>query len=484
MAGPAIGPFSSAVALLAALRRRELSATELTDLYVDRVLRFDGEVNAVVIRDFERARQQAAAADAARARGVDLPLLGLPVTIKDCMHVTGLPTTSGLEKRADAIADTDSPVVASVRAAGAVVLGKTNTPPYAGDVQTWNPLFGRTVNPWRPDRTPGGSSGGSAAALAAGLTGLDVGSDLAGSIRQPAAFCGVYGHKPSETAIPRTGHVPGSMLPNVATCMDVQGPLARSADDLALALDVLAGPDVGEDVAWRIELPPARHDSLRDFRVALLPDPDWLPVDAEILAARDSLADHLAGQGAKVAVAQPDAFGDLREHHRTYVRLMYAMISHGSARERAERARALRERGGLGDDAHADALRATASEYIRWCDHRESYRESFRAFFRDWDVLITPNHCVNAFPHDERPPGERDLDVNGRMVDAAIELVHPGLATLSGQPATAFPCGHTADGLPIGLQAIGPYLEDHTTIRFAALLAEEFGGFRSPPGYD
>jgi amidase len=408
-----IGPFSAAVDLLAALRRREVSSAELTDACIERIARHDDALNAVVVRDFERARNAAVAADRARALGSDTPLLGLPMTIKDCMHIAGLPTTSGVAKYADVVAGQDSPVVASVRAAGAVLLGKTNTPPYAGDVQTDNPLFGRTNNPWNLERTPGGSSGGSAAAVAVGLTGLDIGSDLVGSIRQPAAFCGVYGHKPSETAIPRTGHVPGGMLPNTATCMDVQGPLARSADDLALALDVLAGPDIGEDVAWRIALPPPRHDTLCEFRVALLPNPDWLPVSDDILAALDRLAGALAAAGATVATAQPAAFGDLREHHRTYVRLMYAMISHGSPGERAAAADTLRRRGRLNDAAHADGLLATASDYLGWCDDRERFRQSGREFFRDHDILLAPNHCVNAFPHDRRPPEERDLDING-----------------------------------------------------------------------
>jgi amidase len=478
-----VWPFSSASELLAALRQRKASASELTELYIGRIERHDQVVNAVVIRDFERARRQAAAADAARGRGEELPLLGLPMTVKDCMHVTGLATTSGVVGRADAIADRDSPVVASVRAAGAVILGKTNVPPYAGDVQSWNELFGRTSNPWDPERTPGGSSGGSAAALAAGLTALELGSDLSGSIRQPAAFCGVYGHKPSETAVPRTGHVPGSMLPNAATCMDVQGPLARSATDLALALDLLVGPDVGEDVAWRIVLPPPRCGALRDFRVAVLPSPDWLVIDDEIRAAVEQLAGDLAVAGAKVAVAQPEAFGDLRQHHRVFLRLFHAMIAHGTAQERLEQAGRLRERGGEDALAHADGLLASASEYIKWCDERERFRESCRSFFLDWDVLIAPNHCVNAFRHDERPPGERDLLVNGLTIDAAVELVHPALASLSGLPATAFPRGLSGAGLPIGLQAIGPYLEDRTPIRFAELVAEAFGGFAEPPGF-
>lgn len=478
-----VDPFASATDMLDALRARTVSARELVDAHIARIERYDGAVNAVVIRDFDRARRQAAEADAARARGDQRPLLGLPITIKDCMHVAGLPTTAGVRHRADAVATADSPVVASLRAAGAVVLGKTNTAPYAGDTQSWNDLFGRTNNPWNPERTPGGSSGGSAAALAAGLTPLDVGSDLAGSIRQPAAFCGVYGHKPSETAVPRSGHVPGSDLPNTGTCMDVQGPMARSATDLRRALDLLVGPEIGEETAWRITLPPPRHDRLGDFRVAFLPNPPWLTVDDDIRAALERLAARLAGLGAVVAVTQPAGLDDLRDHHRTFLRLFYAMTAHGSMEERAATAERLRERGTDEAATQAAAILAPTSAYLKWCDRREEYRQSFRDFFRDWDVLITPNHCVNAFPHDPRPVGERDLVVNGRSVDAAVETVFPALASLGGQPATAFPVGLDRDGLPIGLQAIGPYLEDHTPLRFVELLAAEQPGFQPPPGY-
>ncbi|MEV4211206.1 amidase family protein [Micromonospora sp. NPDC049662] len=466
-----------------ALRRGTVSARELVEMHIARVRRYDEAINAVVVRDFARATRHAADADAARARGDQRPFLGVPVTIKDCMHVAGLPTTSGLPKRATAIAATDSPVVASLKAAGMVVLGKTNTAPYAGDTQSWNALFGRTNNPWSLDRTPGGSSGGSAAAVAAGMTPLDIGSDLAGSIRQPAAFCGVYGHKPSETAVPRAGHVPGSLLPNTATCMDVQGPIARSATDLRRVVDILAGPEIGEDVAWRIALPSPRHDELRAFRVAILPTPGWLEVDHDIQAAIENLARTLSRLGAVVAMAQPEGVGDLREHHLTFLKILYAITAHGSTEERVEAAARLRDRGTDEAAAQAEALLAPASVYIKWCDDRETIRQSFRHFFRHWDVLLTPAHCVNAFPHDERPVGERDLTVNGRTVDAAVETVFPALASLGGQPATVFTAAISRAGLPIGLQAIGPYLEDHTPLRMVEMLADELGSFQPPPGY-
>src|SRR3954467_216699 len=209
-----IDGFSTATAMMQALRAREVSAVELLDLHLQRIERYNPALNAVIIKDYDRARETAKAADAARAQGADGALLGLPLTIKDAIDVQGLPTVCGATERVDAIAETDATIVASIRAAGAVVMGKTNVPPYAGDYQVDNPVFGRTNNPWNLDRIPGGSSGGSAAVVSAGLSPLEFGSDIGGSIRFPAAWCGVYGHRPSTGIIPVSGHFPGSALPN------------------------------------------------------------------------------------------------------------------------------------------------------------------------------------------------------------------------------------------------------------------------------
>src|SRR5579864_2569346 len=307
MTDPAVtvDPFASASNMLAALRAGQVSATELLEEHLRRIERYNPQINAIVIPNYEQARQRAAEADAAYARGASLgPLHGLPLTIKDCIEVAGLRTTAGVTHRADAISTQSAPVAQRVLNAGAVLIGKTNVPPYASDWQANNEVFGRTNNPWDPGRSPGGSTGGGAAALAAGLTPLEFGSDIGGSIRIPAAFCGVYGHRPSDSAVPRYGHVPGSPLPNPAAVMAVQGPLARSATDLELALEVIAGPIVGEDVAWRLELPQARHSSLSDFHIAIMPQAAWLPVDAEIVAALDDVATRLGRLGARVVVTQ------------------------------------------------------------------------------------------------------------------------------------------------------------------------------------
>jgi len=490
MAGPGIDGFSSATAMLQALRVRQVSACELLDLYQRRIARYNPQLNAIVVPCFERAQREAEAADAARARGEERALLGLPMTLKESINVRGLPTTVGMPEWREASVEFDAPATQRIQAAGAVLLGKTNVPPMLADWQADNAVYGRSDNPWDRTRTPGGSTGGGAAALAAGLTALEVGSDIGGSIRVPAAFCGVYGHRPSDSALPRSGQFPFPPIPNPPTIMGVQGPLARSAEDLALALDVLAGPDGGEETAWRLAIPPARHEHLRDFRVAVLPPIDWVPVDPEILAAQEQVVTCLRHAGADVKVAQPEGFGDLRAHHRLYHHLLAAIT--GARNPEAERQR-LAELWGAQDDEFAQAQRrgllASLGDYFTWYGQREQYRVAYRAFFREWDVLLAPITLTPAFPH-VKMAWPRDaaaiaqtIEVNGRTVPYDLQLVYPGVATLSGQPATAFPVGRTRAGLPIGLQAIGPYLEDRTPIRFAALIGQECGGYQSPPGY-
>ena len=486
-----IDAFASATEMLAALRAKRLSAVELLDFHVARIERLDPPLNAIVERDFERARRDAAAADARRARGEEAPLLGLPMTLKESINVRGLRTTVGMLAWKDFRSEHDAPVAARVKAAGAAVMGKTNVPPMLADWQSSNPIFGRTNNPWDRARTPGGSTGGGAAALAAGLTPLEFGSDIGGSIRVPAAFCGVYGHRPSETAMPRSGQLPFPPLPNAALVMGVQGPMARSAADLETALDVAAGPETGEDVAWRLSIPLARRQRLGEFRVAILPPIDWVPLDAEIAAAIDGLASRLGRLGATIKATQPAALADHREHYALYLTLLAAVTSSRiSAEERQARLELMRTRDDEWIGASRRGIESGAPDFIGWGARRERYRAAWRDFFREWDVLLAPAFFAPAYPHWDKPwpntPASiaRTLDVNGTPVLEELGLVYPSVATLAGQPATAFPLGLTRGGLPIGLQAIGPYLEDRTPIRFAGLVAREVGGFVRPPGYD
>jgi amidase len=307
----------------------------------------------------------------------------------------------------------------------------------------------------------------------------------------PAVFCGIYGHRPSETLLPRSGQFPMPPMPNAATVMGVQGPMARSAEDLELALSVLAGPDVGEDVAWKVTLPPPRRDRLGDYRVAVLPPIPWHLVDEQIWAAQQDLAARLATLGCVVKEAQPEGLGDHREYHGFY-RTMLAAVTGArmDAETRRQRSAMYRK---AGDDlslAHARGYDGSAGDYILWHGRREQHRAAWRAFFRDWDILLAPAINVLAYPHIDRawPMDDSDLTltlpVNGRPQPYLQSLCYPALSTVPGQPATAFPVGLSREELPIGLQAIGPYLEDLTPIRFAALLAREVGGFRKPAGYE
>jgi amidase len=483
--------FATATAMLAALRARRVSAVELLDVHRRRIERHNPRLTAIVEPDFERARSAAEAADLQLARGEEAPLLGLPMTLKESINVRGLRTTAGMPQWANFRSEHDAPVTTRVRAAGAIIMAKTNVPPMLADWQSSNPVYGRANNPWDLGRSPGGSTGGGAAALAAGLTPLEYGSDIGGSIRVPAAFCGVYGHRPSETVMPRSGQFPIPPMPNAAVVMGVQGPLARSAEDLELALDVAAGPDVGEDVGWKLTIPPARRERLAEFRVAVLPRVDWVPTDAETLAALDDLAQRLGRLGCQIKTVQPEALGDHRRHYTLYFNLLSAVTtSRLPAEARRRQLEVLRSRDDEWAAAQCVGIEGAAPDYIGWFSQREQYRAAWRTFFRDWDVLLTPAWLGPAFPHQDKPypPTPESIrhtvDVNGRPVLYELGLFYPALSTVAGQPATAFPAGLTRNGLPIGLQAVGPYLEDRTPLRFTELIAREWGGFRRPAGYD
>jgi amidase len=399
-------------------------------------------------------------------------------------------TTAGLPEWADFRSEHDAPLTTRVRGAGAGIMGKTNVPPGLEHWQSTNPVYGRTVNPWDATRTPGGSTGGGAAALAAGLTPLEYGSDFGGSIRVPAAFCGLYGHRPSETALARAGQLPTPPMPNPAALMSVQGPLARSAQDLELALDVAAGPEIGEDVAWRIEIPPARHERLADFRVGVPPQLDWVPVDQDTLAALDDLAGRLGKLGCRVDTVQPALMGDWRRHYELYQHLRAAgQAARMTPEARQRRLDVFRTRDDDWARAQCQGIEGSAPEYIAWIAERERYRVAWRELFAEWDVVLTPVWLRPAFQHVDKPypptpESIRDtIDVSGRPVLYELGVFFPSVSTLAGQPATAFPMGLSSEGLPIGLQAIGPYLEDRTPIRFTELVAREWGGFRRPPGF-
>ena len=319
-----------ASALARRIKDGEVTAEAALEHFIDRIERLDGALNAVVVRRFEQARERAREADRALARGEDWGALhGVPMTVKETYEIAGWPTTAGIEALRGHVSERTSVAVQRLLDAGAVIFGKTNVPAYASDLQTYNDIHGTTRNPWNPDLTPGGSSGGAAAALAAGFTPLELGSDIGGSIRTPAAFCGVCGLKPSFGLISTRGHVPGPPGALARRDLSVAGPLARHVADLEQALTILAAPDEEEATAWRLELPPARHRALKDFRVATWLDDPRCPVDRPIVDALEGLSARLAELGASVdAGARPDGV-TLGEAHDIYYRLLTGTMGEG-----------------------------------------------------------------------------------------------------------------------------------------------------------
>ncbi|MGA8654910.1 MAG: amidase [Chthoniobacterales bacterium] len=474
--------------LVAMLAARRISAVELLESAIARIEMLDRRINAVVVRDFDRAHTAAVAADAALARGERAPLLGLPMTVKEACNVVGLPTTWGMPMFKGWMPKEDSVAVARLKAAGAIIIGKTNVPFAISDWQSYNEIYGTTNNPWDLSRTPGGSSGGAAAALAAGYVSLEIGSDIAGSIRVPAAFCGVFGHKPSCGVVSLGGFMPPTAEVRLSADSDlpVLGPLARTAADLALALDVLAGPDDPEAIAYRLTLPPARHNTLKDFRVLVIDTNPFLPTSAEIREALHRLSDRLVKVGVKVA-HETTPLPDPAESRRTYMLLLDAFVSHGRPADFYRQMEAALAKLRPEDESpEALWIRGTLLSHRDWLDAmlaRDRLRARWRDLFRKYDVVLCPIMPTAAFPHDHSPAeGPRKIDVDGNQVDYNEQMVWPAAATLPGLPATAIPIDRSEAGLPIGVQVIGRYLEDRTTIAFAELIEREFGGFVPPPG--
>jgi amidase len=487
MAGRGIDPFAPATELAASLARRDFTSRELLECYLAGVEQHNPALNAVVTLDAERARAAADQADRALARGERSgPLHGLPVTIKDSLETAGLRTTSGSKQLADYVPESDAVVVARLRAAGAIVFGKTNLPEFAGDSQSFNELFGTTNNPWDLTRTPGGSSGGSAAAVAAGLSPLELGSDIGGSLRIPAHFCGLYTIKPTYGIVPLRGHIPPPPGSPIEADVCVVGPLARSAEDLDLALSLLAGADERLRSAWQLELPPPRHASLRDYRVAIKLDDPYASIDREILAVYARVVDALRAAGAKIDEdAQPPS---LAEGHDLAQKLIQATVSRWFDDDGFQ---------GLIDRASA-AAPDDDSPPVRWArnvtqrvrdyeftkERRLALKAEWAAFFDRYDVLLCPVMPIVAIPHDLNPDVDaRTITVNGETRSYGDQYAWMQAIGVAHLPAAVAPVGLTAGGLPAGIQIVAAEFEDRTVIDIARHLADVVGGFQSPPGY-
>ncbi len=454
--------FQSATDAARMLCRGQRSSRELTEMLLARIESANPALNAVVELRREAALREAAAADEATARGADLgPLHGVPMTIKDSFNVAGLHTTWGNPAFKDFVAGVDATVVRRLEQAGAIVVGKTNLPFMLADFgQTANELYGVTNNPWDTALTPGGSSGGAAAALSAGMTFLEYGSDLVGSIRIPASFCGVYGLKPSAGIVPLTGFQPPGppAAPSEMMYMSAVGPLGRSAGDLRTALRVTGGPDGQAAKASSWALPPPRHTRLEEFHVGVVLDHECAPVSSEVAAPLSNAVDALARAGATVVEGWPDGVDPVLQYESFgfHVGLFFAFQQPG-------------------EDF------ATLSEVIDHENRRMAARAAWSRYFDDIDVLLCPANFTPAFPHDTRPFEARTIATPEGQRPYDNQVFWVSHASLPGLPAVAAPIGRTPGGLPVGAQIVGPLYEDDTAITFAELLGDVVGGYEPPP---
>ena len=480
--------YRSATDTVAALARREISSRELVEGAIARIEAGDGRINAVVVRDFERARAAAGRADEALAAGERRPLLGVPFTVKESIDVAGLPKTWGNPAFREFRAEADALAVERLKAAGAVLVGKTNVPVMLGDWQTFNEIYGTTNNPYDTRRAPGGSSGGSAAALAAGFVPLELGSDFFGSLRNPAHCCGVFGHRPTLDVVPMRGGgtPPGAPAGPSTGGFAVLGPMARSARDLALAFGVLAGPDpLAEGLAYRLDLPPPRQQALPSFRVLLLQDHPLCPTSAEVRAVFDELAAQLEGAGCALS-RHSSLLPDLGKINRLFLTVISAAGS--AARPLEEQQPMIAARDALAPDDESPSaafLRGHGISYRDWMlllRTRQALFGQLRALFQSFDVLVCPVAPTAAVPHDHGAM-DRTIEVDGARVPYVVQGSWNTIASLLGFPVTVAPIGRSrSSALPIGAQIVGPYLEDQTPLTFAALLEQERGGLFHPPG--
>jgi len=479
--------FQSAKSVANAIRRGDISSRDVLEIYLARVEKYNPQLNAIVATDLERARERARAADQAFAQGIIWgPLHGVPMTIKDSFDVVGMPTTWGLPQLKNNFPTQNALAVDRYLDAGAIVFGKTNVPTMLADWQTFNAVYGTTSNPWDVSRTPGGSSGGSAAALAAGLTALETGSDIGASIRDPAHFCGVYGHKPTYGICAPNGQA----LPGQVALQDITviGPLARSADDLEIALGVIAGPDGVDARGWRLELPACKKESLRDFKVAVMLSAPTAEVDGSVQDRIQVLADYLASQDAAVSgTARPNI--DTAHAHHVFIQLVRAATSRGQTDEVfARNVEAARKVQPVDKDYRSWMLTGNTMyhrDWLSWNELRHQIRHRWDEFFHEYDLLLCPAAATPAFEHNQKGERwERMLMVNGKPQPSTTQMFWAGFSGMAGLPSTVAPAGLTADGLPVGVQIIGPQYGDLTCLRFAQLLEREYAGFVPPPGYE
>lgn len=479
----------SALTLTKAIQDKKISSSELLEYFIERYKRLNPKINAIVATNFDQARKNAADADEALAKGeVFGPLHGLPMTIKDNLEIIGMPTTYGSPLFAEHMPEENADVVQSVLDAGAVVFGKTNLPLFGMDTQSFNDVYGQTNNPWDISRIPGGSSGGAAASLAAGLTGLEIGNDIGGSIRFPAHFCGIYGHKPSYNIVSMHGAKKPWTQFKTRFPMDidlaVNGPLARSAEDLLLAMEIIVGPPAYQRKAIKISLPEPRKNALSEFKVGVWIDDPLYPPDDEVGAVLSDFIDRLGRTGVTLVNKKPDI--DLKTSHDLRNTFEITTLSLMQPAELYERAVEALE----SDDEFINSwAKAMTMEHRDWrfLDMVRSFlRQKWDDYFNDVDIMLCPVTRIPAHPHDHTPIPERVVQFNQETL-RYWDVMGPwnSLSLVSYLPATVAPAGFTPSGLPVGIQIVGPYLEDLTPIQFAINLEREIiGPYQLPPGFE
>ena len=478
--------FRSATELARLLRSGKVGAVELLEVCLAQLEKHNGAVNAVVVTDVPRARKAAAAADRRLRKGTPLgPFDGVPMTAKESFDWTGTPSTWGDPRFRDNIASADAVALNRLTGAGAVIYGKTNVPLMLADWQSYNAIYGTTNNPWDLTRSPGGSSGGSAAALATGMSALEIGSDIGASIRNPAHYCGVYGHKPSYGVVPYQGHLlPGTVQPGDIT---VAGPLARSARDLSAMMKLLAGPVGPEARGYTLTLPPARQKSLKEFRVAVMVTDAQSEVDLTVQDLLGRLTQFLGKRVKTLSTTARPAFST-KEAMDVYIALLRSATSRRQTdADFAANAAKVAASDPRDDSYLTKMLRAYVlphRDWLKYNERRHQMRLLWDQFFEDWDVMICPAAASAAFPHDqEGERHERTIPVNGTRVPTTDQLFWAGYSGCFYLPSTVAPMGLTPEGLPAGVQIITRQYGDYTSIRFAELLEKEYGGFIPPPGY-
>lgn len=478
--------FRSALDLARLLRARKISAVELLESCLDQFAKHNDTLNAVVVTDIARAKRAAAAAHKRLRRGAAIgPFDGVPMTAKESFDWAGTPSTWGSPAYKDNIAKSDAVAIARMAAAGAIVYGKTNVPLMLADWQSFNDVYGTTNNPWDVTRAPGGSSGGSAVALAAGMSALEIGSDIGASIRNPAHYCGVYGHKPTYGVVPYQGHLlPGVVMPSD---ISVAGPLARSARDLTAMMKVLAGPEGIDAYGLRLNLPGLKQKSFKNFRVAVMLNDPVSEVDQPVQDAISKLAQFLDKKVKKIShAAQPDF--STREAMDIYIGLLRSATSRRQTEEDfANNAKIVGNFSADDESYYAKMTRAYVMPHRTWLatnERRHQMRLLWDQFFNDWDVMLCPTAASAAFPHDQvGDRHERTIEVNGKQVPTTDQLFWAGYSGCFYLPSTVAPIGLTPQGLPTSVQIITRQYGDYTSLRFAELLEKEYAGFVPPPGY-